>query len=159
MVVSQLPKFCLTMLSCIGSIIGSVVDNYISTSLDLCEYLSPCRCLFIIPTFLAFVLPFLPETPRWLVAHGRHDDARQALKRLRPSTTDHQLLEPELHECLVIISLLWFVIDSKGKVYMCSLRWTKLLCYIFERIQSTKILSSWIYLFRKPGNLIYFQGL
>jgi sugar porter (SP) family MFS transporter len=84
----------------IGSIIGSIVDNYTSARLDKSAYQIPCGCLFIIPTFLAFVLPFLPETPRWLVAHGRHEDARQALKRLRPSTTDQQLLEAELHEII-----------------------------------------------------------
>ena len=98
--------------------------------------------------------PSFRRRPRRLVAHGRHDDARQALKRLRPSTTDHQLLEEELHECVVIISLLWFVIDSKGKVYICNLRWAKLLCYIFERIQSSEILSYLICLFHKPVNSI-----
>ncbi|MGY1713976.1 sugar porter family MFS transporter [Geodermatophilus nigrescens] len=30
----------------------------------------------------------LPDSPRWLVKHGRDDDARQALERVRPAGTD-----------------------------------------------------------------------
>ena len=38
---------------------------------------------------------FLPETPRWLAGHGKLDEARGALKRLRNPGTD---LEPEMRQ-------------------------------------------------------------
>ena len=82
----------------LGSIIGSIVDNYTAYRLDKSSYQIPCGCLFIIPTFLLFVLPFIPETPRWLIDHDRHDEARAALVRLRASSTNRHVLDAELNE-------------------------------------------------------------
>ncbi|OTB05536.1 hypothetical protein M426DRAFT_260735 [Hypoxylon sp. CI-4A] len=43
------------------------------------------QCLFALLTFLA-IIP-LPESPRWLTAHDRHDEARQTLISLLPKNT------------------------------------------------------------------------
>ncbi|RKL28330.1 hypothetical protein BFJ72_g12561 [Fusarium proliferatum] len=40
------------------------------------------------PGILALGLPFLPESPYWLVMKQQHDKARQALQRLSPSGED-----------------------------------------------------------------------
>jgi sugar porter (SP) family MFS transporter len=44
---------------------------------------------------LALGMLALPESPRWLAGHNRHDDARAALKRLRGADAD---VEPEVRE-------------------------------------------------------------
>ena len=82
----------------LGSILGSIVDNYTAYRLDKSSYQIPCGCLFIVPTFLLVVLPFLPESPRWLLECGRNEEARKALVGLRAASTDHHILDAELNE-------------------------------------------------------------
>lgn len=43
-------------------------------------------------------LPFLPETPRWLLEYRSWDDAKKALVRLRNSDTSPHLIDAELEE-------------------------------------------------------------
>jgi MFS family permease len=82
----------------LGSIFGSITDNYTAYRPDKTAYQIPCACLFIVPTFLLVALPFLPETPRWLLERGRTDEARTALVRLRPTSTNKNMIEAELNE-------------------------------------------------------------
>lgn len=41
---------------------------------------------------------FMPFTPRWLVHHGRPDEAKQTLAKLRSMAVDHELVELEFLE-------------------------------------------------------------
>lgn len=84
----------------LGSIIGSIVDNYTAFRPGKSAYQIPCGCLLIVPTFLLIVLPFLPETPRWLIEKGRNEEARAALIRLRATSTDHHVIDAELNEMM-----------------------------------------------------------
>lgn len=45
-------------------------------------------------------LPFFPESPYWLVAHGRAEKARNNLERLHDSTYDFDGHMAEIHESL-----------------------------------------------------------
>ncbi|KAJ0304619.1 hypothetical protein Brms1b_011207 [Colletotrichum noveboracense] len=45
-------------------------------------------------------LPFFPESPYWLVAHGRAEKARKNLERLHDSTYDYDGHMAEIHESL-----------------------------------------------------------
>lgn len=41
---------------------------------------------------------FMPYSPRWLVHHGREDEARKVLAMLRSMPQDHELVELEFLE-------------------------------------------------------------
>ncbi|KAI1335976.1 general substrate transporter [Xylariaceae sp. FL0016] len=79
----------------IGSIIGSAVTNATKARLDKASYQIPLGTLFIVPTFLAAGLLFVPESPRYLLYRGKDDEAKRALQRLRGSSLHPEELELE----------------------------------------------------------------
>lgn len=79
----------------VGSILGTVVDYYTKDRMDKLSYQIPLACLFIVPTCLFVALFFVPESPRWLLRHGKEPQAREALERLRGSELDPAEIEIE----------------------------------------------------------------
>jgi hypothetical protein len=56
-------------------------------------------CLQLFPAAVLFVgMIWMPFSPRWLVHHGREDEARQTLANLRDLPEDHELIELEFLE-------------------------------------------------------------
>ncbi|KAJ4372055.1 hypothetical protein N0V83_003828 [Neocucurbitaria cava] len=82
----------------IGSIIGSVIDNYTKDRLSRLSYQIPLASMFIVPTLLAVSLCFVPESPRWLLHHDKTDEARASLVKLRSHSGDELELELEWAE-------------------------------------------------------------
>lgn len=74
----------------IGSIVGASVDFGTAEIMGKNAYRIPLTVFFVAPTIQAVLLFFFPETPRWLCAHDREDEAERALRRLRNSNIDEQ---------------------------------------------------------------------
>jgi hypothetical protein len=56
-------------------------------------------CLQLVPALVLFCgMAFMPFSPRWLVHHGREDEARGVLARLRGSTVEDEAVELEFLE-------------------------------------------------------------
>jgi MFS transporter, SP family, sugar:H+ symporter len=79
----------------VGTLIGTVVDNFTSKIEGRNCYIIPLTLIFIVPTIISIGLFFIPETPRYLVEKGKVDEARKSLIWLRPHgfNVDAELLE------------------------------------------------------------------
>ncbi|KAK4187488.1 putative quinate permease [Podospora australis] len=90
---------------CFGIMISFWIDygtNYIGgTSVETqsdAAWLTPI-CLQLAPAMILFVgMIFMPFSPRWLVHHGREEEARKVLSSLRGLSPDHELVELEFLE-------------------------------------------------------------
>ncbi|KAK3995298.1 quinate permease [Cladorrhinum sp. PSN332] len=90
---------------CFGIMISFWIDygtNFIGgTTLETqtdAAWLIP-TCLQLAPAAVLFVgMIFMPFSPRWLVHHGREEEARKGLASLRGLPIDHELVELEFLE-------------------------------------------------------------
>lgn len=80
----------------VGTLVGTIVDNFTSKILTRESYLIPLGLVYIIPVFMSIGLFFIPESPRWLQEHGHTDKALQSLLWLRPY--DRRGAEEELRD-------------------------------------------------------------
>jgi MFS family permease len=56
-------------------------------------------CIQLVPAAVLFIgMLWMPFSPRWLVHHGREDEARRTLASLRELPEDHELIELEFLE-------------------------------------------------------------
>lgn len=82
----------------VGLLVGSIVDNYTAPMTGKAGYQIPLGLFFIVPMILLIVLPFMPETPRWLLEYKSITQARDALIKLRNPETSIHLIDAELEE-------------------------------------------------------------
>ncbi len=82
----------------IGSIVGATITNATKQRMDKASYQIPLGSLFIVPALLAFVLFFVPESPRYLLYRGNEAAARKALETLRGNSLKPEELELEWTE-------------------------------------------------------------
>lgn len=68
----------------VGTLVGTIVDNFTSKIMTRESYLIPLGLIFIVPFFMSIGLIFIPESPRWLLEHGHRDKALKSLLWHRP---------------------------------------------------------------------------
>jgi len=79
----------------IGSVVGTVVDNFTVQLGGKRSYIIPLGVIYIIPGILAIGMLFIPESPRWYLLQKQPEKARKALAWLRPFP---ELVEGEIEE-------------------------------------------------------------
>ena len=68
----------------VGTLIGTIVDNFTAKIHSKSAYIIPLGLIYIIPGLLCIGLFFVPESPRWLVTVGKLQKAEASLRWLRP---------------------------------------------------------------------------
>jgi MFS family permease len=69
----------------VGIVLGYVVGYYVETNFDYLSHGRKWRLMLglggVLPVVVMICLAFLPESPRWLMAHGRDEEAHAVLVR------------------------------------------------------------------------------
>ncbi|WWC62250.1 uncharacterized protein I303_104846 [Kwoniella dejecticola CBS 10117] len=76
------------MVQIIGVIVASGSVYAVAARLDKSAYLIPMGIQFVAPTLILLVVPFIPESPRWLVWVGRKEEAIRATEILFKTETN-----------------------------------------------------------------------
>lgn len=71
-----------------GTLLGTIVDWATAQRPDKSSYLIPLGIIYVVPSILAVAMFFIPESPRWLILQGRHEEGIKSLKWLRPDGAD-----------------------------------------------------------------------
>ncbi|KAH8152048.1 uncharacterized protein LAJ45_04042 [Morchella importuna] len=72
----------------LGSFVISIVNNFTQHIKSDASYRIPIGLLLILPVLIIPGLPFLPESPRWLMKKGREEEARKSLNLLHKDDVD-----------------------------------------------------------------------
>ncbi|KAK4117857.1 general substrate transporter [Canariomyces notabilis] len=67
-----------------GTLIGTIIDWATAKRPDKSAYLIPLGMIYIVPVIMAVAMFFIPESPRWLILRGKHEEGVKALRWLRP---------------------------------------------------------------------------
>ncbi|GAA5914320.1 hypothetical protein JCM6882_008160 [Rhodosporidiobolus microsporus] len=125
-----------------GSIIASCVNYSLKTSTTDFGWHLITGLQFIFPAGILIVLPFIPDSPRWLLSKGRSEEATKALRRFRPQA---EVAEGRCEEEIAAIQLAldtevekgsWFdLVNTPGNRRRTGII---LVCYTFQQLTGTQ---------------------
>ncbi|KAI1333068.1 sugar transporter [Xylariaceae sp. FL0255] len=121
----------------IGGLIINGICNRTSKIPNNAAWMIPYGLFYIVPTFVASLIWFIPESPRWLLMNDREEDALRSLKQL--CGEGYEEISPEVELELIKASLL----EEQGKGSYADLfkgynrRRTLLVCAIAFFFQAT----------------------
>lgn len=135
-----------------GIFLAYWIDYGFSSHTSSYAWRIPCilQCIFLVPMLL--ILPFVPETPRWLASHGRYDDSLEVLERLHKSRMTGEDIQ-ELHNDIVRTATIEASIGA-GK-------WSDLLKNDSIQSQRRFLIACGIQCFQQLGGInaiIYYSG-
>lgn len=81
-----------------GLLIAAIVNNFTQTIESPASFRIPIALQFVWGAILFLGLTILPETPRYLIKRGQHENAAQSLSRIRRLDITHPALIDELAE-------------------------------------------------------------
>jgi MFS transporter, SP family, sugar:H+ symporter len=102
----------------LGTLIGTIVDNFTEPLGGRPSYLIPLGLIYIVPAILSIAIIFLPESPRWLAQVGKYEQARESLVKLRPKNMDASAVDDELHDIKVGLEIEREISQSVGVLDM-----------------------------------------
>src|ERR1700724_1498243 len=73
------------MVIVIAVTLSTVITRFTNTYTNRLCYQIPLAVMMVMPAIMFVLVQFCPESPRWLIARGRDEQAKQALNRLRGS--------------------------------------------------------------------------
>jgi MFS family permease len=82
----------------LGLILANWTDYGVSTYASSIQWRLPCALQIAICVVCVCILPWLPESPRWLAKVNRMDEARRNLAALRGEATSSNEVDREMHE-------------------------------------------------------------
>ncbi|KAM0331477.1 hypothetical protein ACHAQA_003153 [Verticillium albo-atrum] len=81
-----------------GSFVASLVNLGTKSISSDASWLIPTGLQLVVPVIILALLPFAPESPRWLLSKGRIDEAQQSLHRLRGKGVSEDTVRSEIEE-------------------------------------------------------------
>ena len=80
----------------LGGFIASLVNLGTKSMTTDAAWLIPTALQLILPLVILALIPWIPESPRWLISKGRNEEAVASLAKLREQGTSQSDLEVEI---------------------------------------------------------------
>lgn len=82
----------------LGGLIVHIITNATAKNHNDSAWRIPVGLFYVCPSIIVVLINFVPESPRWLVLKGRHEEALESLRRLRQGKFTPEEIEDQYAE-------------------------------------------------------------